>query len=44
VGPALAGRDTYGAWREGAHDDLVLSVALACRAGEFDLPGRMSFF
>jgi len=21
--------DTYGAWREGAHDDLVLSVALA---------------
>ena len=22
--------DTYGAWREGAHDDLVLCVALAC--------------
>ena len=22
--------DTYGAWREGAHDDLVLAVALAC--------------
>jgi hypothetical protein len=21
--------DTYGAWREGAHDDLVLAVALA---------------
>jgi hypothetical protein len=22
--------DSYGAWREGAHDDLVLAVALAC--------------
>lgn len=22
--------DSYGAWREGEHDDLVLSVALAC--------------
>jgi hypothetical protein len=22
--------DTYGAWREGSHDDLVLAVALAC--------------
>lgn len=22
--------DSYGAWREGVHDDLVLSVALAC--------------
>lgn len=34
-----SGRDTYGAgpaeqWREGAHDDLVLAVALACWAGE----------
>lgn len=26
--------DTYGAWREGDHDDLVLAVALACWAGE----------
>jgi hypothetical protein len=26
--------DTYEAWREGDHDDLVLSVALACWAGE----------
>jgi hypothetical protein len=26
--------DTYGAWREGAHDDLVLAVALACWYGE----------
>jgi len=25
-----SGRDTYGAWREGTHDDLVLAVALAC--------------
>ena len=24
-----AANDTYGAWREGTHDDLVLSVALA---------------
>ena len=26
--------DMYGAWREGAHDDLVLAVALACWYGE----------
>ena len=24
------GRESYGAWREGTHDDLVLAVALAC--------------
>jgi hypothetical protein len=24
-----AANDTYGAWREGTHDDLVLAVALA---------------
>ena len=29
-----AGTDTYGAWREGAHDDLVLATALACWMGE----------
>ena len=36
-----AGREQFGAWREGTHDDLVLAVALACwgarrafRAGE----------
>lgn len=30
-----AAHDTYGPWREGAHDDLVLAVALACwYAGE----------
>ena len=26
--------DTYGAWREGTHDDLVLAVALALWMGE----------
>jgi hypothetical protein len=26
--------DTYSAWREGAHDDLVLAVAIACWFGE----------
>jgi hypothetical protein len=29
-----AGNDTYAAWREGAHDDLVLALALACWYGE----------
>jgi hypothetical protein len=29
-----SGHDSYEAWREGDHDDLVLSVALACWAGE----------
>ena len=36
---SLAGHDTYAAgagdeWRQGAHDDLVLAVALACWYGE----------
>jgi hypothetical protein len=34
---SLAGRDSYGAgeeWRDGAHDDLVLAVALAAWYGE----------
>ncbi len=26
--------DTYGAWREGTHDDLVLALSLACWVGE----------
>jgi hypothetical protein len=30
----LAANETYGAWREGDHDDLVLAVALACWLGE----------
>ena len=25
----MAANDTYGAWREGQHDDLVLAVAMA---------------
>jgi hypothetical protein len=29
-----AANDTYGAWREGAHDDLVLAVALALWVGK----------
>jgi hypothetical protein len=28
------GREQYGAWREGQHDDLVLAVALACWGAE----------
>jgi len=31
---AETANDSYGAWREGAHDDLVLAVALALWAGE----------
>lgn len=30
----VAANDTYGAWREGTHDDLVLAVALASWAAE----------
>lgn len=35
--------DTYGAWREGAHDDLVLAVALACWWGERYTSRRLFF-
>jgi hypothetical protein len=31
---SLAGHDSYGAWRGGTHDDLLLAVALACWAAE----------
>jgi hypothetical protein len=31
---SLAGHDSYGAWREGTHDDLVLAASLACWVGE----------
>lgn len=31
---SMNAHDTYGAWREGVHDDLVLAVALACWLGE----------
>jgi hypothetical protein len=30
---SLAGNDSYGAWREGEHDDLVLATSLALWAG-----------
>jgi hypothetical protein len=30
--------DSYGAWREGAHDDLVLAVAVAAWYGEHYSP------
>ena len=29
-----AGREQFGAWREGTHDDLVFAVALACWAAK----------
>jgi len=33
---SAAAHDTYGAWREGQHDDLVLATALACWWSERD--------
>jgi hypothetical protein len=33
---STSGHDSYEAWREGSHDDLVLSVALACWYHERD--------
>ena len=30
------GNEQYGAWREGAHDDLALAVAMACWRGKAD--------
>jgi len=41
---SASGRDTYGTWREGQHDDLVLAVALAVWAAEAGLPGRTRFY
>jgi len=29
-----AANETFGAWREGAHDDLVLAIAIAAWVGE----------
>ncbi len=29
-----AANETFGAWREGQHDDLVIAVALACWLAE----------
>jgi len=39
-----SGADTYGAWREKEHDDLVLATALACWAGENVFRKRMRFY
>src|SRR6266487_771535 len=36
-----AGHDSYAAWRETDHDDLVLAVSLACWVGENDGPARV---
>jgi hypothetical protein len=36
------GHDSYEAWREGDHDDLVLAVAMACWSGERYLIKRTS--
>ncbi len=32
---STGGHDSYEAWREGVHDDLVLSAAMACWYGEY---------
>jgi hypothetical protein len=34
-----SGREEYGAWRAGEHDDLVAAVALACWGGTKYHPG-----
>jgi hypothetical protein len=36
--------DTYGAWREGTHDDLVLAVALALWIAENGVDNRVYIF
>lgn len=40
---AKSGHDSYSAWRERDHDDLVLAVALACWVGERATPGEFRF-
>ncbi|MEO5346813.1 MAG: hypothetical protein H7834_10615 [Magnetococcus sp. YQC-9] len=37
------GHDTFEAWREGAHDDLVLSAAMSCWYGEHKPHGKIEF-
>jgi hypothetical protein len=39
-----AAHETFGVWREGQHDDLVLAVALASWWGERDLPACEGMF
>ncbi len=36
-----AANDSYGAWREGSHDDLVLAVAVAAWFGEWYRPPQL---
>ncbi|NIR13669.1 MAG: hypothetical protein GWN86_06865 [Desulfobacterales bacterium] len=38
------GRDTYGAWREGTHDDMVLAAAIACWFGNYARERKRSPF
>lgn len=40
----VAGNETFEAWRERDHDDLVLAVALACWAGESAPRGVLSMW
>jgi len=37
---STAGREQFGAWREGTHDDLVFAVALACWGSKKVHPNR----
>jgi hypothetical protein len=37
---AITGKNQFATWREGAHDDLVLSVAMAVWRGESSVPVR----
>jgi hypothetical protein len=43
-----AGHEQFGAWREGAHDDLVFAVALSCwgvrKAYPFDFNGKQKYW
>jgi hypothetical protein len=42
------GNEQFGAWREGAHDDLVFAVALSCwgvrKAYPFDGSGKWAYW
>lgn len=41
---SATGHDSYGAWRDGTHDDLVLAVALASWYGEHEgVGGRFAY-
>ncbi len=37
-----SGREQYGAWREGQHDDMILAVALACWGVKKQYPRPLS--